>query len=197
MSVESVREKIQNAALELFSQKGYDGTSIDEIAAASGMKAPNIYKYFKGKQEIFETLNNEALKHYKRRMSMTPDSLVWIHNAEELKTFSLHQLVYTVKDETVRKYRRMYTIEQYRNMQIRASQFQLNNIMAQFKVIFEGLIKLGEIPECDVEMLTMEYCSPVSLLIQLCDRDPELIEETMVKIEKYIDFFIEKNFIKK
>ena len=90
---------------------------------------------------------------------------------------SMHQLVYTVKDETVRKYRRMYTIEQYRNTQIQASQFQLNNIMEQFKVIFEGLINLGEIPECDIEMLTMEYCSPVSLMIQLCDREPERKEQ--------------------
>ncbi|MBR3103795.1 MAG: TetR/AcrR family transcriptional regulator [Lachnospiraceae bacterium] len=199
MSVDSVREKVLEAALELFSRKGYDGTSIDEIAVACGMKAPNIYKYFKGKKEIFEIIHSKASENYKVKMNMTSESLVWIHDGEELKKFSMHQLGYTMTDERVRKFRRMYTIEQFRNdnLRDRASDFQLNNIMHQFEEIFKELIKLGAIAECDPEMLAMEYCAPVSLLIQLCDREPERYDEIMVKIEKYIDHFIAKNFIKK
>lgn len=51
MSTDSNRERILNAALNLFSKQGYDGTSVDEIAAECGMKAPNLYRYFKGKDE--------------------------------------------------------------------------------------------------------------------------------------------------
>ena len=40
MSIDSNREKILNAALDLFSSQGYDGTSVDEVAAKCGMKAP-------------------------------------------------------------------------------------------------------------------------------------------------------------
>ena len=40
MSIASNREKILNAALDLFSSQGYDGTSVDEVAAKCGMKAP-------------------------------------------------------------------------------------------------------------------------------------------------------------
>ena len=199
MSVDSVREKVLEAALELFSRKGYDGTSIDEIAVACGMKAPNIYKYFKGKKEIFEIIHNKAAESYKIKMNMTEESLVWIHDGEELKKFSMHQLGYTMTDDRVRKFRRMYTIEQFRNESLRdrASDYQLNNIMHQFEAIFKQLMKLGAIAECDPEMLAMEYCAPVSLLIQWCDREPERYDEILVKIEKYIDHFIAKNFIKK
>lgn len=146
MSVDSVREKVLEAALELFSRKGYDGTSIDEIAVACGMKAPNIYKYFKGKKEIFEIIHSKASENYKVKMNMTSESLVWIHDGEELKKFSMHQLGYTMTDEKVRKFRRMYTIEQFRNdnLRDRASDFQLNNIMHQFEEIFKELIKLGD-----------------------------------------------------
>lgn len=199
MSVESVRDKVLEAALELFSRKGYDGTSIDEIAVACGMKAPNIYKYFKGKKEIFEIIHTRAAESYKSKMNMTSESMVWIHDENELKQFSMHQISYTIKDDRVKKYRRMYTIEQFRNEELRdqASDFQMNNIQRQYEVVFSELMKRGVIEECDPEMLAMEYYAPVSLMIQLCDRDPDRHDEIMEKIEKYIDHFIAKNFKKK
>ena len=46
------KEKLLYSALDLFSKKGYDATSVDEIAEAAGMKGPNIYKYFKGKEDL-------------------------------------------------------------------------------------------------------------------------------------------------
>ena len=199
MSVESVRDKVLEAALELFSRKGYDGTSIDEIAVACGMKAPNIYKYFKGKKEIFEIIHKNASESYKNKMNMTAESMVWIHDAEELKKFSLHQLTYTIKDDRVRKYRRMYTIEQFRNEELRdqASDYQMNNIQKQFETIFRELMKRGVLEECDPELLALEYYAPVSLLIQLCDRDPDRYDEIIQKIETYIDYFIANHFKKK
>ena len=45
MAEMSVREKITYAALDLFSQKGFDATTVEEIADAAGMKGPNLYKY--------------------------------------------------------------------------------------------------------------------------------------------------------
>ncbi len=199
MSVESVRDKVLEAALELFSRKGYDGTSIDEIAVACGMKAPNIYKYFKGKKEIFDILHAKATENYKSKMNMSEENPVWIHNAEELKKFSMHQLTFTIKDEKVRKIRKMFTIEQFRNEELRdqASNCQMYNIQKQFETIFAELMKQGVIEECDPELLAMEYYAPASLLIQLCDRDPERYDEVIKKIEAYIDFFIAKNFVKK
>ena len=71
------------------------------------------------------------------------------------------------------------------------------NIQKQFETIFAELMKQGVIEECDPELLAMEYYAPASLLIQLCDRDPERYDEVIKKIEAYIDFFIAKNFVKK
>lgn len=56
-----VRQKILDAATELFSQKGYDGVSIRDIASKAGITIPNIYYYFKDKKGLYQaTLQGSA-----------------------------------------------------------------------------------------------------------------------------------------
>ncbi|MFB5760741.1 TetR/AcrR family transcriptional regulator [Paenibacillus medicaginis] len=47
-------EDIIQAALSLFSEKGYEATSVDEIARQSGMVKASFYKYFKSKEELLQ-----------------------------------------------------------------------------------------------------------------------------------------------
>lgn len=46
-------EDIARTALELFSRKGYNATSVEQIAESSGMGKSTIYEYFNSKEEIF------------------------------------------------------------------------------------------------------------------------------------------------
>lgn len=43
---------IENAAVELFAERGYAGTTLDEIAAAAGTTKPMIYRHFESKQAL-------------------------------------------------------------------------------------------------------------------------------------------------
>ncbi len=45
-------QRILEAATALFSEKGYHGTSIREVAAAVGIKAGSLYNHFPGKEEL-------------------------------------------------------------------------------------------------------------------------------------------------
>lgn len=49
---EQTREKIIAQAALLFNQKGYSGTSIDDIMQATGLKKGGIYNHFRNKEEI-------------------------------------------------------------------------------------------------------------------------------------------------
>ncbi|MGE3306138.1 MAG: TetR/AcrR family transcriptional regulator, partial [Rhizobiaceae bacterium] len=49
------RERILEAALEVFSAQGYRGATIDEIAVAAGMSKPNLLYYFRRKEDVYET----------------------------------------------------------------------------------------------------------------------------------------------
>jgi AcrR family transcriptional regulator len=50
------RELIEAAAGELFAQRGYGATSIDEIARRSGVTAPVVYDHFSSKLELHRCL---------------------------------------------------------------------------------------------------------------------------------------------
>jgi len=59
------RERITNASLALFSQKGYDATRVNDIADLACVNKALIYYYFKSKQDILdymvEKLNKKAV----------------------------------------------------------------------------------------------------------------------------------------
>ena len=56
------RKLILEAALDVFSQHGYRGATLDQIAEASGLSKPNILYYFDGKEDIHVTLLNQLME---------------------------------------------------------------------------------------------------------------------------------------
>jgi len=50
------RDLILDAALDVFSQHGFRGATIDQIAEAAGMSKPNLLYYFRSKEAIYEEL---------------------------------------------------------------------------------------------------------------------------------------------
>ncbi|QEW24403.1 TetR family transcriptional regulator C-terminal domain-containing protein [Roseovarius indicus] len=55
------RKRILDAALEVFSQYGFRGATLDQIASEAGLSKPNILYYFSGKEEIHVTLLNALM----------------------------------------------------------------------------------------------------------------------------------------
>lgn len=52
----NTKERILEEALKLFSQSGYMGTSMNDIAAELGVTKATLYKHYKSKQEILESI---------------------------------------------------------------------------------------------------------------------------------------------
>lgn len=53
MADSGTRDKILHTMYTLVAEKGYDKTSIGQIAEAIGIQKPSIYYYFKSKEDIF------------------------------------------------------------------------------------------------------------------------------------------------
>jgi AcrR family transcriptional regulator len=47
------KQLIKSVALDLFGQKGYEDTSLAEIAKDVGIKKPSIYNHFRSKEDLF------------------------------------------------------------------------------------------------------------------------------------------------
>jgi AcrR family transcriptional regulator len=54
------RDAIVAAAAELFRERGFRATSLDDIGAVAGVSGPAIYRYFKSKHDLLATLIEEA-----------------------------------------------------------------------------------------------------------------------------------------
>jgi len=57
----SARERILGTAGELFADRGYNGVSIADIAAASGISTGLVYYHFKDKENLYESVVREGL----------------------------------------------------------------------------------------------------------------------------------------
>ena len=68
------KERILEAALEMFSQKGYAGTNIRELTASLGLVKSSMYRHFKSKEEIWNTLLDEMIAYYGARFG-SPENL--------------------------------------------------------------------------------------------------------------------------
>lgn len=97
------KDRILDSALTLFSEKGYDGVGVDLIAENAGIKGPSLYKHFKGKEDILETLIEKAESYYEacfgsvNNPGKTPSSM------EELVTLSLKRIQFTLSDPMIKK----------------------------------------------------------------------------------------------
>lgn len=61
-----VREEILGAALEVFSKKGYNGTSMDEIAHKVGITKGAIYWHFKNKVDLYNAVDSYSSEQWDR-----------------------------------------------------------------------------------------------------------------------------------
>lgn len=65
---ETTRERIKTAAVEVFIEKGYDGTRMQEIATRAGANKAMIHYYFRSKVDLFEAIIKETFEEMFREM---------------------------------------------------------------------------------------------------------------------------------
>jgi AcrR family transcriptional regulator len=59
-----VRAQILTHATRLFAEQGYDGTSVQQIADAVGIRKPSLLYHFKSKDELRKQVLSEMLAHW-------------------------------------------------------------------------------------------------------------------------------------
>jgi AcrR family transcriptional regulator len=74
LSAEDRRAAILDAALEVFSRRGYNGASIDEIAQAAGISKALIYEHFPSKKDLHVSLLERHTQEIFVRLSQTADT---------------------------------------------------------------------------------------------------------------------------
>lgn len=63
------KERILDAAEQYFAQRGYEATSVVEIAEQVGIRGPAVYKHFGNKQELFEAVLRRLFEPFRTMMA--------------------------------------------------------------------------------------------------------------------------------
>ena len=187
----STKERIMYAALDLFSKKGYDGVGVDLIAENAGLKGPSLYRHFKGKEDIFNSMIELVASHYEEGFGLKQEQEELPESMEELIENAMRKIQFTMHDDIIRKTRRILAMEQFRSKRMAelTSCYHLENLQRVYADIFAGMMEKGILKKDDPEYLALEFVSPVSLLIHMYDRQPEREEEVLDKIRKHFEYF--------
>ena len=188
----TMRERILASALKLFSEKGYAGVSVDQIAEAVGIKGPALYNHFKGKESILNSLSDVAERHYKAYIAKSEAELRAAETPEDLFSSSLEQINFLLQDPLMVRIRRMIYMEQFRSPRFAelASYHLFRGLYELYTGIFEDLIAQGRMRQGSPAMLALRYVSPVSALMQICDREPGKYPEIMEQIRAHAADFM-------
>lgn len=188
------KDRILDSALTLFSEKGYDGVGVDLIAENAGIKGPSLYKHFKGKEDILGELIEKAERYYNANFGSVKNPGKTPSSMEELIVMSLQRVQFTLHDPLIKKVRKLLAMEQFRNKDIAllATKYNIDCVQEIYKQIFSAMIENGVMRKCDPELASVTFAAPVSLFIQMCDREPDREQEAMERIEKFFWYFAEE-----
>ena len=190
--VKDTKERILETALELFSKNGYSGTNIRELTASLGMVKSSMYKHFKSKEEIWNTLLDRMIAYYAERFGSAENLPPVPDSTEELLSMTMRMMDFTVRDEKIVMTRKVLAIEQFRDERARtlATKHFLTGLTEMFTPIFAGMMEKGLFKRDDPRMLAFAYTVPISALIHLCDREPEKTDEAIKQAEDFSRHFI-------
>ncbi|WP_296031383.1 TetR/AcrR family transcriptional regulator [uncultured Treponema sp.] len=197
----NTKQVILAAALDLFSVQGFEATSMQQIAEAVGIRKPSLYSHFAGKQEILDALVQTTIEQYEKHSLFAQadwDNPDFTTGKQDITEGDVLQMIlkhfrYIVHDPKISKSRKMLTIEQFQNSKLKELQTKQNytDVMRYFTGLVRFLVSRKKLFGNDAEIMAAQLCLPVTVWINLCDREPEREEEITVLIEKHVQKFFE------
>ena len=197
----STKQEILDAALELFSVQGYEATSISQLAEAVGIRKASLYSHFENKQAILDALLQTTLEGYSQHSIFAkahwddPDFTRDKENItpETAAQMFMGQVRYIIHDPRISRGRKMLTIEQFQNPQMARLQTKQSytDVMTYFTGLVRFLIRQGRLEAHDPEIMAAQLCLPVSMWINLCDREPDREAEVMGLMERHFRQFFD------
>ena len=195
----NTKQEILEASLDLFSVKGYEATSISQIANAVGIRKASLYSHFENKQAILDALVKDVLDQYAERSIFAKADWDEYDDAEDKSALTpdaaaqmiLGQIRYILHDPHISKARKMLVLEQFQNSELAKLQTKQNysDVMRYFIGLVKYLIRNGILAEDDPEIMAAELCLPISTWINLCDREPDREPEVLELVNKHIRQF--------
>ena len=171
----STKELILKEALKLFSENGYAGTSMSDIAKPLGITKAALYKHFKSKQQIFDEILSESEERFKDifeelsvHISDNPKEEMNKKDVDVFRTLSQFQ-----SKELAEMYTKRY----------------VETMLSYDEKLFENLMDRGIIRKGNSKTLARMFYAPVIMYMGVWDREPDRAKECEKAIRKHVEEF--------
>jgi len=196
----TTKEKIFDASIDLFSQKGFDAVTVREIAKEAGIREGSIYNHYKNKEAILDAI----IDHFKCQLAEG--------SLHEEETYTLMEdgpevffeagtkmFMERINTTQIEKLWRLVTIETYHNEKIREffNKELLEDPINSFEKVFSIMIEKKMIKPFNPRTLAYEYWSFTIYLIfeyfvlKYDENFDSCMDIALEKINNHVKFMLE------
>ncbi|EJQ47768.1 MULTISPECIES: TetR/AcrR family transcriptional regulator [Bacillus] len=150
-------EKILTVSATLFSEKGFDKTSIQDIVDSIGMSRGAIFHHFKSKEDILDAVIERHLNYTYEMLEQLANSVDSVNSRDKL----IKILEILISDKNI------HTIDSVLNVQIKNPQFVIQRIkkgVTKEALIFKEIIEQG-IADGSIETEYPNECAEVFMFL--------------------------------
>ena len=176
----TTKEKILLTSLKLFAQDGYEAVSISKISGELGMAKSALYKHYKNKRDIFDSIINrmDELDYERAREYNMPDGnmdeIIKGYrkiSIDKIRIYTEVQFKHWTEEEFSSLFRRMLTLEQYRNQEMSDlyQKYLVSGPIDYMTYLFAGITGKKE----EAKQLAIEFYGPIFLMYSLYDNKRE------------------------
>lgn len=197
------KENILMTALRLFAREGYAAVSVSTIAGELGVTKGALYKHYKNKRDIFDSIVDRMyqIDAERSRQYEVPEekyelaSTAYMNvSMDNIKNFAIAQYEFWTTDEFASDFRKMLSLEQYRNDEM--SKLYSSCITAgpveYIQDIFREMMLKGLLREADPKQLALEFYAPLYLLINIADNSDDKTN-LLELLNNHIERFVQQN----
>ena len=204
------KDRILMTALRLFAQDGYEATSVSRIAGELGMTKGALYKHYKNKRDIFDSIFEQVCRSDIERSQMAgiPEEDFSVMpqpfcetSVESVRAFIEAQFDYWAEDETACNFRKLLTLEQYRNSEMAALYQKVfgSGPVSFIEDLFREMMQQGLWREGDPLQMAVAFYAPFYLLLSVLDTVSAKDERAEIKhiFRTHTACFIDKYALEK
>jgi AcrR family transcriptional regulator len=185
------RQAVLEAALDLFAEKGYYGTSLHDIASGVGIRESALYNYFPSKEALFEALifADQQLKDEALSRADAP--------VEDAKTRLTRLAVFTLEHFSTPRQQKLFRILMSDGIRLaregRINLFErMSSGQAKWQTLMRHLIREGQIRASDPQLLAVEFLGPLLLWrhLRAIDANVPMIRDPHVFADRHVSQFL-------
>lgn len=181
------REHIMNTAIELFAVKGFEGTSIRDLAAAAGVNIAMINYYFGSKEKLFESI-------VEQKAAYTRVELTEVVNNSSLS--DMEKIEKIIEGYVERIFRNRYFHRVIHQEMMLSNREALQNTIVEIlfpnttiiKGVIETGIKRGHFKKVDVDLTVATLMGTINYLLL----SKKFCNKVLNKTDSYVPYEDEK-----